>query len=55
MKTQSYEGWKFNEIRTQFNGLKSGQKIIFDNFYYKIKGSKNKPDRLYESLVITIL
>ena len=54
-KTQSYEGWKFNEIRTQFNGLKSGQKIIFDNFYYKIKGSKNKPDRLYESLVITIL
>ena len=55
MKTQSYKGWKFQEIQSQFNGLKPGQKVIFDNFEYKIKGSKNKPDKMYESLVITIL
>ena len=54
-KTQTYEGWRFSDIKSQFNGLKSGQKVIFDNFEYKIKGSKEKPDKMYESLVITIL
>ena len=54
-KTQSYSGWRFNDIQSQFNGLKSGQKVIFDNFKYKIKGSKEKEDKMYESLVITIL
>tara|TARA_B100001287_G_scaffold274603_1_gene280244 strand:+ start:2111 stop:3766 length:1656 start_codon:yes stop_codon:yes gene_type:complete len=55
-KTQSYSGWKFTpDLKSQFNGLKPGQKIIFDGFEYKIKGSKEKPSKMYESLVITIL
>ena len=55
-KTQTYNGWKFTpDLKSQFNGLKPGQKIIFDGFEYKIKGSKEKPSKMYESLVITIL
>ena len=55
MKTQRYEGWKFGTIRAQFDGLKSGQKVIFDDFEYKLKGQTEKPDKMYETLVITIL
>ena len=55
MITASYKGWKFDQIKAQFPGLKPGQKVIFDNFEFKVKGSKNKPRKLYESVVITIL
>ena len=55
MITASYKGWKFDQIKAQFNGLKPGQKVIFDEFEFKVKGSKNKPRKLYESVVITIL
>tara|TARA_Y100000994_G_scaffold230682_1_gene216563 strand:+ start:179 stop:1825 length:1647 start_codon:yes stop_codon:yes gene_type:complete len=55
MITASYKGWKFDQIKAQFTGLKPGQKVIFDNFEFKVKGSKNKPRKLYESVVITIL
>tara|TARA_B100001250_G_scaffold413066_1_gene445993 strand:+ start:137 stop:1729 length:1593 start_codon:yes stop_codon:yes gene_type:complete len=54
-KSQSYEGWKFKDIKAQFNGLKPGQKVYFEDFEYRIKGSKSKPDKIRESLVITIL
>jgi len=53
--TSSYKGWRFDPVRAAFNGLRPGQKIIFDNFEFKVKGSKNKPRKLYESVVITIL
>ncbi len=55
-KTIKIEGWKFTpELKGQFNGLKPGQTINFTEFEYKIKGSKEKPSKMYESLVITIL
>ena len=55
-KTIKIEGWKFTpELKGQFNGLKPGQTINFTDFEYKIKGSKEKPSKMYESLVITIL
>ncbi len=55
-KTIKIEGWRFTpELKGQFNGLKPGQTINFTDFEYKIKGSKEKPSKMYESLVITIL
>ena len=53
-KSQTYKGGRFKDIKSQFNSLKPGQKIYFENFEYKLKGSNSKPVELRETLVITI-
>jgi len=53
--TNNYIGNKFTDIKKQFQGLRVGDKVIFDNIEYKIKGSKNAPDLMVgENLIITI-
>ena len=54
LKSASYNGWKFTDVKALFEGLKSNQTVIFDEIYYKTKGSKSKPEKLNQSIVIKI-
>ena len=55
LKSATYNGWKFSEVKAQFESLKSNQTVIFDDIYYKKKGSNAKPEKLDATIVIKII
>ena len=54
LKSAVYDGWRFSEVKSIFETLKSNQTVIFDEIYYRTKGSKSKPIRLPNPIVIKI-
>ncbi len=54
LKSAVYKGWRFSEVKSIFETLKSNQTVIFDEIYYRTKGSKSKPIRLQQTIVIKI-
>ena len=54
LKSAVYDGWRFSEVKTIFETLKSNQTVIFDEIYFRTKGSKSKPIRLQQTIVIKI-
>ena len=54
LKSAVYDGWRFSEVKSIFETLKSNQTVIFDEIYYRTKGSNSKPIRLPNPIVIKI-
>ncbi len=54
LKSASYQGWRFSEVKSVFETLKTGQTVIFDEIYYTTKGSKSKPIKLNQVINLQI-
>ena len=54
LKSAVYKGWRFSEVKSIFETLKSNQTVIFDEIYFKTKGTNSKPIRLDQTIVIKI-